>query len=267
MWESLRDWAFSELREMSRARTAAVLVAVLGFVGGWIAASRFYAERVAVMQLEIDALGRNLSLVREQPTAISPSTVLVVVVIVESVLLFAVAVSARRNKCLIDRVQPLADSTEAALQVACRERDKAVKDLIAKKTEYANGILERFSRLMFEGDNSMRPADQPAPKVKPTVTIRYLHQGGDEQIVERAKNIFAEKLRWPVTVDANNNPALPTAGQFKVGFDVGNSHLTYGELIHAFSEGNLLGVTVGESHPDRDDTRHLIINVYPSPSA
>src|SRR5213083_1751469 len=53
MWESLRDWAFKELREVTRAPVAMGLVLALGLFFGWVVASHFYAERIEVMKQQL----------------------------------------------------------------------------------------------------------------------------------------------------------------------------------------------------------------------
>jgi hypothetical protein len=68
-----------------------------------------------------------------------------------------------------------------------------------------------------------------------------------------------------VELETQTKPALPRADKFKVVFDVGMTYFTYGRLIHAISDGDLLGVQIGKREfVDREDSHHLIVMVLPS---
>jgi hypothetical protein len=176
----------------------------------------------------------------------------------------AVAVSAVQNKKMATRLQGEVDGLRGPLATAAEdnarliaERDQAVVALKDKKHAYAVEILERCSNLRFKPD-SITP-------VIPTVTIRYCSYGKDYELAQQIQTYFTLYAKWPVTLDGSNNPALPRADKFKVVFDVGMTVMTYGELVHAFIEGNLLGVSVGlQQFVDREDSHHLIVKVLPS---
>jgi len=178
-----------------------------------------------------------------------------------------IAVSSRRhrreNKLLVSHVDTLQESLGALSKEKkhlagereriLNERDVAVTALNDKKREYAIETLARCSRLRFEGG------------VVPNVIIRYGSYGYDDDLAFRIKALFDEHVKWPVTLDASNRTALPRAEEFKVVFDVGMTVMTYGDLVHAFADGNLLGVTVGVRQGfDREDSQNLIVMVLPS---
>jgi hypothetical protein len=166
-------------------------------------------------------------------------------------------ITAVSNKRLVVRLDSERQQAQNDRLQAQNERDKTVKELQERRRRYALETFERCRRMVFYGGDK---------EVPPTVTIRHCSYAGDDKIAERIKNVFDQYLRWPVNIDASNNPALERAERFKVVFDVGFT-LSYGEVIRAFDEGDFLGVTVGALQADRDDERHLIVKVLPSPPA
>lgn len=254
----IKEWVLTELRELTRAKVAAFLLALVTFGFGWWAASRFYAERIEVMQLQVAALERNLGVVRPSPTPVSPNTVLLGLVAIESAIVVAVVLSARRNKRMIQQADADLSGTRGLLDAAARlhgqlteERDKAVVALKDKKIDYALDLLRKHSRLLINGK-------------KPTVTIRYCRYGGDYELAERMRSIFSEYTGWSARIDGSNEPPLKQADKFKISFDVGMG-MVFDDVAWAFSDGELLGVmTVGKMMSDRTDAEHLIVSVLPS---
>jgi hypothetical protein len=66
-----------------------------------------------------------------------------------------------------------------------------------------------------------------------------------------------------VTLDGSNQPHLRPAGEFKVLFESSYTQ-DFDRIAFAFSDGDLLGVSVGRSIGDRNDQHHLIVKVLPA---
>jgi hypothetical protein len=260
MWESFRDYALRELREVKHAPAAVGVLLVLGVATGWWAASQFYAERIEVLQLHIAALERGVAVVRQVsvPSAWTPMRMAVfALVLVVGVVAAVTAISNKRKVKGLDRsvsaLRGLLDDGVKENQRVTIERDEAVVALKNKKHEYAMETLERYANARFIDD------------IKPRVTIRYCSYGQDHEIAMQLKGLFTQYVRWDAELELATKPALPRAEKFKVLFDVGRTFQTYGPLIRAISEGDFLGVTVGRyEFVDRDDSEHLIVNVLPS---
>jgi hypothetical protein len=301
MPEWLKEWALAELRELSRAKVAAVLILAVGLSVGWLLARGYYtdlySERIAIMEQRISALSEGLNAPPMNQSAHSgehtiyrPNWLWLVVGAALVIALFATARASAKRKGDVDRllgdvesvngalkdahdahgkaVERLQDvaeikatlangqlaDTQQELERVKTERDRAIAALKDKKLEYAMEVFERYS--------NARPTEG-SPRI--TVTVRYANYGHDYDLAQQIKGLFEQYIRWPVTLDANNTPALPRAEKFKVVFDVGCTYFTYGELIHAVAESEILGVQIGKKEfVDRRDSHHLIVLVLPS---
>jgi hypothetical protein len=257
--DRLHDRAVQEVAELKRVPATLTLVLIVGLVGGWLVGSRLYSERIEVLQLRLSAATEGRPLPPPRPVA-WPSALLWGVAAVLAVTCARLAMLSRNRKREIKDLLRRVDALQESVRTATNERDSiaaqrdsatiALKDT---KRDYAIAILRRYSNLRFD--------DNTAPRV----TIRYGSYGCDHDIAVRIKALFDEHVRWPVTLDASNIPALPRAGTFKVVFDTGMTVMTYGDLVHAFADGDLLGVSVGVRQGfDREDSHHLIVMVLPS---
>jgi hypothetical protein len=158
---------------------------------------------------------------------------------------------ASRLRLELDAKAELLDAAIAGQAKLQTERDAAVVALKDRRHVYALETLQRHAMLRINGST-------------PRVTVRYCSYGQDYELAKKVQEIFAKDVKWPVVLDGSNTPALMRAEQFKVVFDTGMTAFAYGDLVHAFSEGNLLGVTVGvRKFQDRLDDDHLIVSVLP----
>lgn len=259
------EWALHEVREVRRAPIAIVVLLVMGFILGWLAASGFYAERMEVLTLQRDSAlaGRPAMPPPSPPLSQQLPSLNVIVGAVGGLCVFVSLLLFRSNrnkrveaKWLLGRIDALQESVSEGLRANEKIADEKTKAEIALKDrrhQYAMEVLERYSNARFKDD------------IKPRVTIRYCSYGQDYVIAQKIEAMFTQYVRWSVTKDASNNPALPRSDQFKVVFDVGMTVLTYGDLVHAFMEGDLLGVTVGmRQYTEREDSENLIVLVLPS---
>jgi len=265
--ETISQWAVQEIGDVRRAPVAFALMFVIGLAGGsfaaWFLLDKTYNERIAFLQGQLDYQARTqapIPQVTVQRITTWPSTALW---IASGALVF-IAIGfglsrktlKRENRTLIRRIDVLQVSKAAAEKgqaAIAAERDGVVAAMKQLKHHHAIEVLQRHStRKRTDG-------------VSERVTIRYGNYGKDYEIAQTIERLFNEHVKWPVTLDASNNPALPRAEGFKVVFDHGMTFHAYAELTHAFSEGNLLGVTVGQrSLTPREDTEHLIVLVLPS---
>lgn len=71
MWESVRDWAIRELREVKRAPVAIGIAAAIGAAVAWVAIDRLYSERFEVMEQRITQLQE-----KPAPAPLNPSPLL-----------------------------------------------------------------------------------------------------------------------------------------------------------------------------------------------
>lgn len=254
---------------MKQARFTVLLVFLVGIASGayagWWLAEKFYSERIEVLTLQRDQASE-----RRPSTPASANVPLILYVpdnrLVIGVASLAVVIifflsRANRNKrrdvrlltARVDAVQ-----SELADEVKLRERTEGLRQMIAAelkdvRAEHATRILSRYENLRFREN------------VKPRVTIRFRDYGQDHVIAEKIEGLFTQYVKWHVTKDASNNPALPRAEQFKVVFDVGDTFISYNELINAFSEGDLLGVSIGAmAMTGRTDVENLVVLVLPS---
>lgn len=249
--EKFWEWAESEWRDMKRVP---ITLGVAVFIGG-LAVHIFYSERMAAMSEQIALVNAGGKAVetwnRWSVSMLAALGVACAGVMAMGVQNWRLRVSVRQQK---DRAEASTIGMSHVETVA-KERDAAVAALKAKKQEYAMDTLSRYSNIRF-GDN-----------VKPRVTVRHVSYDSDYEIAQQLKTLFTNTVGWTVTIDASNVPALDRAGRFKVVFDVGMTAITYGDLVHAFSEGELLGVPVGiKQFTDREDSDHLIIEVLPRES-
>jgi len=159
---------------------------------------------------------------------------------------------------VVGAAQPMTiETVKQELETATTERDQARVDLKDKKHEYAMEVLERYSKITFKDP-------------QPTVTVKYASYGKDYELAQQIQGLFTQYVKWPVELEATYKPALPRADEYKVIFDVGMTYFTYGPLIHAISEGDLLGeeVAIGKRQfVEREDSHHLIVMVLPSVGA
>ena len=271
-----------------------VVVAILSGSGTWVAANFIHAERVAVMEQRIALLERlvgsgaalsgpsNSSQMGVYVTARWPlfviaamTVALIITALVSAGRKFEVgrlgadmaalraASDAKANAAESAQRRAETETTSRLVQLSDmqqqieeikKELDLAVVSLKDKKREYAMEVLEQYSNLV--------PREGTPPI---TVTVRYANYGHDYDIAQRIQGLFTQYVKWPVALEASNNPALPRADKFKVVFDVGSTYFTYARLVHAISDGDLLGVPVGKlDFVDRDNPHHLIVLVLPS---
>jgi len=258
--ESIRDWAFDEVREVKRAPVAIILLLAFGLVVGWWMAYQFYAERIEVLRLQISALERGIAAVRPiqalSETA-APSAFWWLLTVFGIAISIAAITSALRNKRLVTELGEQAATSTALAAAITVERDTVTKTLKETKIDYALDTLRRYSHYAFKDGEQT---------VKPTVTVRFCDYSGDDKLAQRIKEIFTEYTGWQVELDGQNKPPLLRADKFKVVFDVGMTVMTYGDLVYAFQQGELLGpgVTIGQLKFGRDETKHLIVSVLPS---
>jgi hypothetical protein len=159
---------------------------------------------------------------------------------------------------VVGEAEPMTvETVKNLLDSATAERDEAIAALKDKKHEYAMEVVERYSNIRAKDGEP-----------QPTVTVRYASYGQDYELAQKIRDLFTQYVRWHVDLETSNKPALPRADKFKVLFDVGMTYFTYGPLIHAISEGDLLGVPVGRlQFVEREDSHHLIVMVCPSVGA
>lgn len=256
---------------MKAAPRAIIVILVLGGLGSWYFASRYYgnlyAERIAVLQARVDA-GQAAQPVPTTTTAAEPirlpyvSRPMALTLVALLALLVGVAL---RNGWLVDRLRRDVRSknellTEAAShrQIITNERDQALAAARDAKEQHAFKCLERYSRYSFTFSGRV---------VQPRVTIRFAsYHDPDYQLVQRLQGLFQQYLKWPVTLDGTNNPALPRAERHKVECDLGRSVTTFSEVVVALND--VLDVTVmPKPFTDRDEDGHLIVSVLPSGKA
>jgi hypothetical protein len=253
--EGFKEWALKELREVRHAPAAFAILSALCVGLGWWAAKTFYSERIEVMQLQIGALERSLPVFRDSPTpTLTPNRALIVALAFVVVVCIPSVASALRNKRVVGEAEEDLRRRSSELTRVINERDKVAQELKDKKYEYAMDTLSRYAHLGVNGK-------------KPRVTVRYSDYGQDYETAQKIKGMFTQYVKWPVTLEISNT--LPRAEKFKVVFDVGMTAITYNELVHAFSEGDLVNATVGiRQFTERDDIEQLIVLVLPSaPSA
>ena len=257
-----------EAAEVRRAPFTFALAIVTSLALGYWYAARFYAERIEILELQRDAAAGGLQLPpAKTSTLFQPNTGFILVAVLAAVARVWLAVRSMRNRhenrALVKQIDTLLwDQTEGRKAWTTERaqleqgRDKAMADLKDRQNVYALETLRRYAGFKF--DNGLRPR----------VTIRYSSYGKDWELAQAVKALVDQHLRWPVTLDASNVPALPRAESFKVVFDLGMTGFIYGDLVHAFSEGNLLGVPVGQRQfVERADNENLIVLVLPSPGS
>jgi hypothetical protein len=272
MWDAFQQWAVGEVREVRRAPFAIVVLVVFGFAAGWYVHAFFTSQQIQILELQRDTARAGIALPAR--AASPPATLLfpylsVRVAVFLAFVVIGVFALAWRNGRTIARLRRDGNAQNALLLAKddllhaaadlhgklSHERDVAVIALKDKRYEYAMDTLRRYSMLRVNGEI-------------PSVTIRCTSYGRDFELAEKVRGLFTQHVNWPVTLDVSNTPALPRAEQFKVVFDTGMTVLSYGDLIHAFAEGDLVGVTVGHRRfTDREDAHHLIVLVLPSADA
>jgi hypothetical protein len=274
------NWLREEAREMKRVPVALVLFIALAFYGGWRLNEAFVAERIKLIELQRDTAEARIVRPTAPPVQIQPPIMLFphvsvrvaigIATVFIAVVIFAV-VSARRASQLsgeIANVKEEITATNVIVENLTKERDDAIKALKEKKREYAIETLERYSHMRFRREEAGQREDTKDTEIQTTVTVRYADYGEDHDLAQRIRNIFEGNVRWPVTLDSSNKPSLPRADTVKVVFDVADTYFTYGPLVHAFAEGDLLGVPIGKRQmTGRADLHHLIVLVLPSVGA
>jgi hypothetical protein len=261
-------WAAHDLREMIDAPRAVIVVLLVGGLLGWLVHSKAYEREKSLLEQRVElaeSLAASNQQVQAKPTPESTAVTYLLpgvsasVGIVVALLLFGILGVAIRNSFTVRRLRRDVAARDGLLDAAVRvrddlasERDKAIVETKDTKYAYAMRTLDRYANLPW--------------KVKPRVTVRCIDYGEDHELAERIKGMFEQYVRWPVTIDPKNDPPLKKAKDFKVCFDVGQTVFTYGDLVHAFSDGDLLGVTVGkyEFREREDGDTHLIVEVLPS---
>src|SRR4051794_10679150 len=224
----LRDWAITEMRELRRAKVAAVLLAAIAFGAGAVGMNWFNASEIRVLERENSALARGIGAVIEPPPTQSRMNWFPVAV---GLFVFgcAVAAAAANNQRLVRELRTEVNVMDLAREKAARERDEAVILFKERRVLYAEEAFQRCSRMSFE--------DGDGTRVPPRVTIRFVSYTGDDQLARRIKQVLDEHVGWSSTFDNSNNPVLMRSEQFKVVFDTAMS-LSYGELVRAFQEGD-----------------------------
>jgi len=133
----------------------------------------------------------------------------------------------------------------------------AVKALTDGKERWAHERLLMYSGLRF-GDGGA---------VKPVVVVRFVKYGSDYQLAKLIEKILGDFTSWEVTLDHANSPVLPPMDDFKVIFESGPFR-SFDKVAFAFSDGNLLGVSVGaECDINRSDEHRLVIKILPASEA
>ena len=157
MLEIILNWLRDELREMKKVPAAIVLFVAVAFGVGWWSAGLFYAERIQVLQLQLDAAvaGRAISVQPSGPSTLFsinwPGTTLWSLTGIAVLVCVVLVVSNRRKRlninALVEQVRGLREmaNTESKQREGLRtERDEAVVALKDKKTEYAMETLQRY---------------------------------------------------------------------------------------------------------------------------
>ena len=131
-----------------------------------------------------------------------------------------------------------------------QERDTAVATVKQVKRDYGLTILRMLSGMRFRGGE------------KPTVVIRFARYEHDYKLAREIEKIFRDVTDWNVTLDGSNTPVLHPDDRFKVIFESGLT-MSFEKVTAAFSEGDLLGVPVGQRVADRGDEDRLVVEVLP----
>ena len=261
--EWAEQWAVREWADVKRVPLTLVILAALTFGAGWWVAQRFYAERIEVLQLRLSS-GVTAVPAPQAPVVmlfprVSRRVGIAMAVAVLLLALFAV-VGWRRVRQQRRDLNGHYSLLQAAVKDRARfekERDEARTALRDRKQQYAMEVLERYSGLRH------REGTPPTQ-----VTVQYANYGDDYELAQKIEGLFTQYVKWPVTLELATKPALPRADRFKVVFDVGMTYTSYGDLVHAFSEGDLIGVQVGwKRFVDREDSHNLIVMVLPSTGA
>lgn len=248
MLEQFQEWALRQVSEVKQAPGAIVALLALGFAIGWFFAQQFYAERITFLELLVEKSGTPPPAVFVWPTrAVWAGAALAILVAIVA------ARGARRDRRQSATSLARVDEAQADRQQLTVERDAAAAALKDKKHEYAIRTLQRHSHLRLHDGT------------RPNLSIRYYAYGHDYDLAKLIEELFNKHVQWNVKLDPQNGPALEPEKDFKVVFDVGMTLEFYGDLVHAFNEGNLLGVAVGwRRMTPREDVQNLIVEVLPS---
>jgi hypothetical protein len=269
----LPEWAVGDLREMSNAPRGVVVLLAVGFCGGAFLTSKYYNDRMENMRLLVEvAESRVEALKAGLPVPVQPNRPTTWVWAVSGtgvILLFFAGLVIRTRRATreakdhqrrIDVLQDAARENDRKGDLLVAELDKSLKQFKDRKHDYAMRTLHRYSLLRFK--------NHAGEDVKPSVTVRFCAYGQDHELAQRTKEVFTREVHWDVTLDGSNAPALQQMKDHKVVFDFGMGLMAYGDLVHAFSEGELLGVTVGQyEFRDRLDSYNLIVEILPSAEA
>jgi hypothetical protein len=273
------DWLWREIAEMRQVRAAMFASVILAFgfgiVVAWWAAEKLYTERIAALterniNLENIAEGKFPGPTRPGDQPRGPGVIALRILYGgTSVLALSTLVLAgqsrrlhRDNKDLLRRIDVL--QTDAAgdrlkIEAISKQLEDTKVKFAERRRAYALETLRRYSQVRIRSVSG---------DIEPSVTVRYCSYARDYELAVKIRDLFAKETHWAVTLDGSNVPALPRAADFKVVFDIGMALMIYGDLVHAFSEGELIGVTVGQyAFTDRTDSQHVTVCVLPSAEA
>lgn len=184
-----------------------------------------------------------------------------ILILASFVLVFGMAVAIARGNSRVESLEGQQRSSREALRRTTEERDEARSEL-AEAASSLRKTKELFAHERLRIYSGMRFGR--SGEITPVVTIRFAdYAGGDYALAKRIEEIFNKYTSWPVTLDGSNSPVLNPAGDFKVIFE-SSAFQDFDRVAFAFSDGDLLRVSVGSSAGDRTDQHHLVVKVFPS---
>jgi hypothetical protein len=259
----LPDWVKRELEELRKAPVGSFALLLIGAAIGFYVGAWHYAERIAVLQLQLDAELAKRGVVYPTPVLRWPGAILWTVAVVAFFACGLLVVSRRRKtkemRALINRVDALQESVRNGLterghllyerNLLEKQRDQAREERDAEKRGLGVERLHMYSSMSFDG-------------VKPVVTVRVAEHS-DRALAKDIEKIFKD-LNWAVTIEAANDPLLASSDEFKVIFESSDRTTSFGHIANAFEQGQLLGVKIGCRQSDRSDVHHLVVEVLPT---